>query len=50
VELIEASDKIDPSGIRAAIEKAKTAGAPASTIAAAEVKLVELEAGGVVQS
>ena len=44
VDLIEATEKIDPSGIRSAIEKAKSAGAPALTVQAAEGKLADLEA------
>lgn len=43
VDLIEATEKIDPSGIRSAIELAKAAGAPALTIQAAEGKLQDLE-------
>ena len=44
VDLIEATEKIDPSGIRRAIEKAKAEGAPALTVQAAEGKLADLEA------
>jgi hypothetical protein len=43
VDLIEATEKIDPSGIRVAIEKAKHAGAPSLTVQAAEGKLSDLE-------
>ncbi|EEH60035.1 uncharacterized protein MICPUCDRAFT_49830 [Micromonas pusilla CCMP1545] len=43
VDLIAATDKIDPSGIRQAIENAKARGAPRTTVKAAEDKLVELE-------
>ena len=44
VDLIEATEKIDPSGIRAAIRKARAEGAPALTVQAAEGKLADLEA------
>ena len=44
VDLIAATDKIDPSGIRAAIERARAAGAPPLTVQAAESKLADLEA------
>ena len=44
VDLIEATEKIDPSGIRSAIQKARSAGAPALTVQAAEGKLADLEA------
>ena len=43
LDLVDACDKIDPSGIRAAIERARESGVPAATVAAAEEKLVELE-------
>ena len=43
LNLIEASDRIDPSGMRVAIEGAKTAGVPEATVAAAEASLAELE-------
>ena len=43
VDLVAATEKIDPSGIRTAIEKAKTEGAPHSTVVAAEERLSALE-------
>ena len=43
VDVIAASDKIDPSGIRAAIERARVRGAPALVVQAAEAKLADLE-------
>ena len=43
VDLVAATEKIDPSGIRAAVEKAKVEGAPHSTIVAAEERLASLE-------
>ena len=42
-ELVAATEKIDPSGIRTAVQTAKANGAPHSTVVAAEEKLRALE-------
>ena len=42
-ELVAATEKIDPSGIRTAIQTARDNGAPHSTVVAAEEKLRALE-------